>query len=88
MPSLKNPKADLRILYNRTFKVSLIFSLAIIIAAFKFSPYSSESELLINKPQEIIKIDEIVSTVQKPEIPPPPKTPEPIDPSVNENINE
>ena len=88
MPSLKNPKADLRILYNRTFKVSLIFSLAIIIAAFKFSPNSSESELLINKPQEIIKIDEIVSTVQKPEIPPPPKTPEPIDPSVNENINE
>ena len=76
MPSLKNPKADLRKLYNRTLKISLIVSLAIIIAAFKYSPYSSKSELLQNKPQEIIKIDEIVSTVQKPKIPPPPKAPE------------
>jgi protein TonB len=76
MPSLKNPKADLRKLYNRTLKMSLIVSLAIIIAAFKFSPYSSKSELLKNKTQEIINIDEIVSTVQKPNIPPPPKAPE------------
>ncbi|MEJ2103449.1 MAG: hypothetical protein P8X47_02600 [Ignavibacteriaceae bacterium] len=57
MPSIKNPKADLRKLYNRTLKISLILSLAIIIAAFKYSPYSSKSELLQNKPQEIIKID-------------------------------
>lgn len=76
MPSLKNPKADLRKLYNRTIKVSLIVSLAIIIAAFKYSPYSSQVESIINKPQEVIKIDEIVSTIQKPDIPPPPKAPE------------
>jgi len=88
MPSLKTPKADLRKLYNRTLKISLIVSLTIIIAAFKFSPYSSKSELLKNKPQEIIKIDEIVSTVQKPNIPPPPKVPSPIESLVNENINE
>ena len=88
MPSLKTPKADLRKLYNRTLKISLIVSLTIIIAAFKFSPYSSKSELLKNKPREIIKIDEIVSTVQKPNIPPPPKVPSPIESLVNENINE
>jgi protein TonB len=84
MPSLKNPKADLRKLYNRTLKISLIVSLAIIIAAFKFSPYSSKSELLKNKPQEIIKIDEIVSTVQKPNIPPPPKAPQIIVASIDD----
>lgn len=50
MPSLKNPKADLRKLYNRTLKMSLIVSLAIIIAAFKFSPDSSKPESTINKP--------------------------------------
>jgi protein TonB len=71
MPSLKNPKADLRKLYNRTLKISLIVSLAIIIAAFKYSPYSSSPQSIINPTQEIIKIDEIVSTVQKPDIPPP-----------------
>ena len=84
MPSLKNPKADLRKLYNRTLKIGLIVSLALIIGAFKFSPYSSKSELLINKPQEIIKIDEIVSTVQKPNIPPPPKAPQIIAASIND----
>lgn len=73
MPSLKNPKADLRKLYNRTLKMSLIVSLAIIIAAFKFSPDSSKPESTINKPQKIIKIDEIINTVQKPRIPPIPK---------------
>jgi periplasmic protein TonB len=83
MPSLKNPKADLRKLYNRTIKVSLIVSLAIIIAAFKYSPYSSQVESIINKPQEVIKIDEIVSTIQKPDIPPPPKAPEIIAASID-----
>lgn len=88
MPSLKNPKADLKKLYNRTLKISLIVSLAIIIAAFKFSPNPSLPDSIINSSQEIIKIDEIINTVQKPNIPPPPKVPEPIDPSVNEDINE
>lgn len=88
MPSIKNPKADLRKLYNRTLKIGLIVSLALIIGAFKFSPYSSKSELLKNKPQEIIKIDEIVSTVQKPNLPPPPKLPSPIESLVNECLTE
>lgn len=76
MPSLKNPKADLRKFYHRTFKLSLIVSLAIIIAAFKFSPFTTDNKLLRERTQEIIKIDEIISTVQKPNIPPPPKTPQ------------
>lgn len=76
MPSLKNPKADLRKFYHRTFEVSLILSLAVIVAAFKFSPQATESELLNEGTQEIIKIEDIINTVQKPDIPPPPKAPQ------------
>lgn len=76
MPTLKNPKADLRKLYYRTFEVSLILSLAVIVAAFKFSPQATESELLNEGTQEIIKIEDIINTVQKPYVPPPPKAPQ------------
>src|SRR4030066_487213 len=76
MPSLKNPKADLRKLYYRTFEVSLILSLAVIVAAFKFSPPAAKIESVKTDPQEIIKIEDIINTVQKPDIPPPPKAPQ------------
>jgi protein TonB len=76
MPSLKNPKADLRKLYYRTFEISLIIALVILIAAFKFSPPASNTELLIEGTQEIIKIEDIINTVQKPSVPPPPKAPQ------------
>ncbi|MBE0571832.1 MAG: energy transducer TonB [Ignavibacteriaceae bacterium] len=76
MSSLKNPKADLRRLYYRTFESGLIISLILIIAAFKFSPISSTSESIKDKPPELIKIEDIINTVQKPDIPPPPKAPQ------------
>ena len=88
MPSLKNPKADLRKRYYRTFEVSLIISLASIIVAFKLSPSISQTELIPKGTQEIIKIDEIINTVQKPNIPPPPNTPKPVDPISNEDLVE
>jgi len=84
MPSLKNPKADLRKLYHRTFEVSLIVSLAVIVAAFKFSPQATESELLNEGTQEIIKIEDIVNTVQKPDIPLPPKAPQIIEATIDD----
>jgi protein TonB len=76
MPLLKNPKADLRKLYYRTFEISLIIALVILIAAFKFSPLASKTELLIEGTQEIIRIEDIINTVQKPAVPPPPKAPQ------------
>jgi len=81
MPSIKNPKADLRRFYNRTIKINLIISIALLIAAFKFSPNSSTSDDLKITPQDIIKIEDIVSTVQKPNIPEPPKAPKLIEAS-------
>lgn len=76
MPSLKSPKADLRKRYYRTFELSLILSLSAIIVAFKFSPNSSTIQLINEDPQEIIKIEDIINTMQKPNVPPPPKAPE------------
>jgi protein TonB len=76
MSSLKNPKADLQKIYYRTFEISLIIALVILIAAFKFSPLASKTELLIEGTQEIIKIEDIINTVQKPAVPPPPKAPQ------------
>jgi len=64
MPSLKNPKADLRKIYHRTFEVSLILSLAVIVAAFKFSPQVAKMESVKTDPQEIIRIEDIINTVQ------------------------
>jgi len=76
MPSLKNPKADLRKRYFRTYEISLIVSLSVIIVAFKLSPSISQTEFIPERTQEIIKIDDIINTVQKPDIPPPPKAPQ------------
>ncbi len=88
MPSLKNPKADLRKLYYRTFEVSLILSLAVIVAAFKFSPQVAKIESVKTDPQEIIKIEDIINTVQKPDIPPPPKAPEIIAATIDDTPND
>ena len=84
MPSLKNPKADLRKFYYRSFEVSLIISLVLIIAAFKFSPTDSEAELLTDRTQEIITIEDIINTVQKPNLPPPPKVPQIIEATIDD----
>jgi protein TonB len=84
MPTIKNPKADLRRFYNRTIKLSLILSITIIIAAFKFSPHSSGTHEIKTTPQDLIKIDEIISTVQKPNIPEPPKAPQIIEASTTD----
>jgi protein TonB len=75
MASLKNFKADLKTKYNRYIKISTILSLSILIAAFKYFPDSFDQENLIPQTQELINIEEILSTIQKPEIPPPPKQP-------------
>jgi len=83
MPSLKNPKADLRKLYQRTFEISLIVSLAVIVAAFKFSPDASQIELYKEFGGPIICVFNLPNTVQKPEVPPPPKAPQIIEAAID-----
>lgn len=84
MPSLKNPKADLRKLYHRTLEISLIISIAILIAAFKYSPQSSKVEVIKDESPELITVEDIINTVQKPDVPPPPKAPQIIAATIND----
>ncbi len=77
MPTIKNYKADLRGKYRKYFEISLILSLSLIIAAFKLSPKYGTNDENFNPPQELITIENIINTVQKPKPPKPPK-PDPV----------
>ena len=77
MPVIKKFKANLRAKYSRYIKLSVIFTLALINAAFKFSPQSSGNETVISEPICILTIENIGNTIQKPKPPPPPQ-PEPL----------
>ena len=76
MPAIKNPKADLKAHYGLYIKVSFIFSIALMIAAFKFSPKDIEAPKVVIPPQDTIHVDITANTVQRnkpPELPKPPK---------------
>jgi protein TonB len=76
MPIIKNPKADLRAHYRLHIKFSIIISIAIIIAAFKFSPEVKTNVKSAINIQELIKIDDVINTIQKtkpPKLPPKPR---------------
>ena len=77
MPTIKNYKADLRGKYRKYFEISLILSLSLIIVAFKLAPKDGNMDENFNPPQELITIENIINTVQKPKPPPPPK-PDPV----------
>ena len=70
MPTIKNYRADLRRKYRRYFEISLILSLSLIIAAFKLSPKDGNSSENFNQTQDLITIENIINTVQKPKLPP------------------
>jgi protein TonB len=84
MALVKNRNADLMSKYNRYIKISIIISLSLLVAAFKYFPASSEKENKLTQTQELINIEEIINTIQKPEIPPPPKQPAIIEVSIED----
>ena len=69
MPTIKNYRADLRGKYKKYFELSLILSLSLIIAAFKLAPKDGDTDENYNPPQELITIENIINTVQKPKPP-------------------
>ncbi len=76
---LKNPIADLRSKYKRTFEVSLIIALAILIVAFKFFPDLKGDGMKLEGTQELFTVEDIQQTKQENRPPPPPKPPIPIE---------
>ena len=76
---LKNPIADLRAKYGRTFEISLIIALALMIVAFKFFPDIKKSDIQLEGTQELFTVEDIQQTKQENRPPPPPKPPIPIE---------
>lgn len=75
----KNPDADLRSKYRRTYEIALILSLALMIVAFKFFPDMEKSAANFEGAQEIFTVEDIQQTKQENKPPPPPKPPIPIE---------
>lgn len=78
MAILKTKKADLNIHYKKYFQISMILVLSILIAAFKFSPRSSEKHVIQDSGGCIINIIDVPQTDQntRPQLPPRPQIPE------------
>jgi protein TonB len=75
----KNPKYDLKRKYQRYWEISFIFSLTILIVAFKFFPEFNQDVIEIDAPQELIMTEDVEATKQETAPPPPPKPPIPIE---------
>jgi len=76
---LKNPNADLRLKYRKTFEISLILALALMIVAFKFFPDVTSGGAQVEGTQELFTVEDIQHTKQENRPPPPPKPPIPIE---------
>jgi len=76
---IKNPIADLRAKYGKTFEISLILALALMIVAFKFFPKLERGEVTLEGTQELFTVEDIQHTKQENRPPPPPKPPIPIE---------
>jgi protein TonB len=75
----KNPKVDLKRKYQRTFEISLIIALIILVSAFKFFPKFSTEAVKVEAPQELVEMQDVEQTKQEAAPPPPPKPPIPIE---------
>lgn len=78
MSALYERTADQNRRYKLYFRISLILSLLILIAAFKFSPVNEKAEMLPASDTDIITIEPEINTRQEREPPRPPVPPEPI----------
>lgn len=78
MAIVKTKKGDLNIHYEKYFQLSMILSLFLLIAAFRFSPKAKIQVTVKDIPEGPIKILNNINTTQitKPPIPPKPKVPE------------
>ncbi|MFO7445901.1 MAG: energy transducer TonB [Ignavibacteriaceae bacterium] len=74
----KNPRADLRIKYKRFLEISLILSLILLIAAFKYFPEFEAAHVYMEPSQDLITWEDIAHTKQNSTPPPLPKPAEPL----------
>jgi periplasmic protein TonB len=75
----KTPSADVKRKTRRYFEISLVLSLFLLVAAFKFFPDLEQKIEILKSSEEIIKMDDIANTKQESKPPPPPRPPIPIE---------
>lgn len=68
-------KPEIRCHYKLVFECSVIFSLLLIIFAFKFFPQMEKSTIKYDAPQELFTVEDIQQTKQDYTPPPPPEKP-------------
>lgn len=88
MPSLKNPKADLRSKYSRYLKIGLIFALGLIIISFKLSPDPVIIKSERVKHTDTIFVEPPIRTTQETKVPPPPKAPQIVTASIDDIVDD
>ncbi len=69
----KNSKVDLKLKYRKTFEVSIVIALLLIIFVFKFSPKVEGKQLVIKAPQDLVEITCVLEITKPDTVPPPPK---------------
>ena len=85
----KNPKFDLKLKYRKTLETSLIVTLVLLIAAFKFFPKHEKIVIEIYDSPDLIKVVDVEHTKQYLAQPSPPKPPIPIEaPTEKETLTE
>ncbi len=88
MPLRKIPQADIKSKSRRYFEISLIISLLLIIAAFRFFPSLEGSSGSIDVKEEVVKVEDIENTRQENRPPPPPRPPIPIEAPSTETMQD
>lgn len=88
MALYKNPKYDLKRKYNRALEIGIIFSLTVIIIAFKYFPKFEREKIDLPAPQELISVEDVVKTKHDIAPPPPPKPAIPIAAPVEEVLED
>ncbi len=84
----KNPEVDLRLKYQKTYEISLIIALSLIIVAFKFFPDVKPPTKIMKVEQEIVDVEDIDITKQENRPPPPPRPPIPIEAPSDEALED
>ncbi|MCB9207318.1 MAG: energy transducer TonB [Ignavibacteriales bacterium] len=84
----KNPKFNIKLKYQKVFEVSLVFALILIIGAFRYFPNIKTQTQQMEFFQELIEVDDIISTHDNLKPPTPPKPPIPIEAPVDDQLTD
>ena len=84
----KNPKIDIKRKYLRYCEIGMIFSLLTIILLFRNFLHIESSKIVLENPQELVNVEDVVATKNELAPPPPPKPAIPIEAPVDDVLED